>query len=468
MPGTGPAGRPRRTARLGRRIAAAVLIPAVLALVAVDVFAILAARNAEREAVLQRMERSAEVVGRERRFFLDAPLDSEEVRRRLAVVAGFDWILRREDGRTASSLAEPGDLAVVLSGLPGDEAREVSVGTRRFLARSTDLDGASLVLLFSAEAIEEAGRRTALPVLLASLAALVAAGLAAAVLGRGLSAPLRDLAEDARRAAGEGGDLRPVSARSAAEVHDLAASLQSMLDDLRRAENEHVRRERLAVLGEFAAGVAHEIRNPLSSMRMTLQLLPESGPGDGNVAEDVGVILTEIDRLERSVDELLVFAGEPKLERTTCDVRELLDRSREMLRPQVEHLGLRLNVEDDDAPSLEVTGDPRRLRTCVDNLLLNALQVTQRGGVVTVRMARRGEEVTLEVEDDGPGIPEEVGEQIWEPFFSGRPGGSGLGLAVTRRLVRLHGGDVSVRSGPTGSCFTVSLPAALGESGEAG
>jgi signal transduction histidine kinase len=238
-----------------------------------------------------------------------------------------------------------------------------------------------------------------------------------------------------------------------------------MHDALLAAEEARLRRERLAVLGEFAAGVAHEIRNPLASMRMTLQLLERDAAA--KEAEDLRVVLDEVRRLEASVEDLLLYAGAPRLDKGSVDLAgEVRDAAR-VLRRQADHLGVEVAVEE--APGTpRVPGDAARLRTAAVNLLLNAVQASPRGGKVRARIQPAGGGVVLEVADEGPGIPAEAGERVYEPFFTGRPGGTGLGLAVTRRIAEAHGGALSYRSGPGGTVFRLEVPAELGETPPAG
>ncbi len=452
--------------RLGRRIALAVVAPAAAALAAVDLLAVHAARGAERNQVLRRMDGTARALSEDPRFFLDAPLDAEGIRRRLAGIAGFDFVLARGDGAPTSSLPGPA-AAEALARTPPEAAggADIVAGGRGYLAVRRDRSGASLVLLFPTDVVEQAGREAALPVILASGAGLLLAAAAGLLLGARLTRPLRALADTARDV-GRGGERRRADeATGPAEVRDLARSLNAMLDALEKAEAEHVRSERLAVLGEFAAGIAHEIRNPLSSMRMTLQLVGEGLRG--KEAEDVLVILDEVARLEASVEGLLLYAAEPRLARGPVDLAAVAGEAARLLARQTAHLGVTVEVEAaGGAPA--ALGDEARLRTCATNLLLNAIQASPRGGRVRARAAGGEATAVLEVSDEGPGIPAEVGDRIFEPFFSGRPGGTGLGLAVTRRIVEAHGGRISFRSGAAGTVFRVEVPSVLGERAPAG
>jgi signal transduction histidine kinase len=444
--------------RLGRRIAIAIAAPAAAALAAVGFIAVGAARAAERVAVVRRMEATAEAVAGDPRFFLAAPLDAAGVRRRLAEIAGFDFVLSRAGQEPLSSLPGPAAGEALAGAPPGAHGVEVRAGGAAYLAVRRDRGGASLLLLFPTEAVDRAGRDAALPVLLASLAGLAAAAGAGLLLGERLSRPLRSLADEARSVAGGGERRRVEAAAGPVEARDLAAGMNAMLEALRRSEEERVARERLAVLGEFAAGVAHEIRNPLSSMRLTLQLLGEGLRG--KAAEDLALLLDEVGRLEASVEEMLLFAGKPRFAREPVDLAATAREAARLHARQADHLGVAVVVEE--APGgARALGDGPRLRTCAANLLLNAVQASPRGSSVTVRAGPGG----FEVADRGTGIPPEVGERVFEPFFSGRPGGTGLGLAVTRRIVEGLGGRISWTSGAAGTVFRVELPPVPPESG---
>jgi signal transduction histidine kinase len=448
--------------RLGRRIALAVVAPAAAALAAVDLLAVRAARDAERSQVVRRMDAAAEALAEDPRFFFAAPLDAAAIRDRLARVAGFDFVLARGSGAPAASLP-PGAAEEALRAAPSSaHGVEIRAGGEGYLALRRDRGGASLVLLFPTAAVEKAGREAALPVLLASAAGLLAAAAAGLLLGERLARPLRALADGARTVAREGAGPRADEERGPAEARDLARSLNAMLDALRAAGEERLRRERLAVLGEFAAGVAHEVRNPLASMRMTLQLLGEGLRGKD--AEDLQVVLDEVRRLEGSVEDLLLYAaGSPRLAREPVDLAAVAREAARVLERQAVHLGVPIEVEE--APGTpRVSGDPARLRTCATNLLLNAVQASPRGGKVRARASAADTGAALEVADEGPGIPPEVGERIYEPFFTGRPGGTGLGLAVTRRIAEAHGGSLTFRSGAGGTVFRLELPAGPGDS----
>jgi signal transduction histidine kinase len=235
----------------------------------------------------------------------------------------------------------------------------------------------------------------------------------------------------------------------------------------RLSETEAViaRQERLVSLGTLAAGVAHEIRNPLTAIKFRLFSLKQSLPEELSDHEDIGVIQGEIQRLERIVKEFLLFArpAEPVLAR--LPVADLLASVRDLLRAELERRGVRLELASSE--TLNLRADRQQLQQVLINLVLNAAEASGRNGLVSVA-ARSGEGVlggrlqpviTLEVSDTGPGVPEGLEQQIFDPFFSTKEGGTGLGLPIAARIVEKHGGQLQFSSQHTrGTTFSAVLP----------
>jgi signal transduction histidine kinase len=296
-----------------------------------------------------------------------------------------------------------------------------------------------LIMTYKAEVVSAEKRHAVLP--LAGVAALglglvLALGL---VTTAALARPLERLAAQAKSQ--PKGDVARVG--GGAELDHLVEAMNRMLAEVRRAE-------RLGVMGQMAAGVAHEIRNPLSSIKMTVQMLRERGPD----AESFDLILREIERLELITAEL-TGASQPlrkepvKLDSVVDDVLELMSR-------RLDHLGVR--VEKTYAPVPEVQVDVARFKRCVMNLVLNGAQAMPAGGPLRVRVAPRDGRIRFSVTDAGNGVPADIGSKVFEPFVTTKQDGVGLGLALTKRIVEDHGGAIGYDSTPGGTTFWIELP----------
>jgi signal transduction histidine kinase len=221
---------------------------------------------------------------------------------------------------------------------------------------------------------------------------------------------------------------------------------------------------RLAALGQFAAAIAHDIRTPLTSISLNVQILRRKLQLSDDDREHLDIALEELARLDRSVGEILDFAKPVKLTSQQIDVGELIEAAAKGLFTVLSEKGVALELEpgpNGREATMTVHGDPQRLRQVLVNLLDNAADASARGAKVTLRASGDAEHVAIEIEDHGRGIGADDLPKIFDPFFTTRPDGTGLGLAICHKVVRAHGGDIKVRSVPgAGSTFTVVLPAA--------
>jgi signal transduction histidine kinase len=232
-----------------------------------------------------------------------------------------------------------------------------------------------------------------------------------------------------------------------------------------RAEEALKRRDRLAAMGELASTVAHEIRNPLNSVGLTAQRLrrefldaPPAGASERAEAEELlGVMADETKRIDRIVQQFLDYARPPALRVETTDVAALVRDLGERQRAQAEARGVRLEVDTAAATSAPV--DPAQLRQALDNLVRNAVDATPEGGLVrVVARAERGGHA-IEVRDTGRGIDPDDLPKIFDLYFTTKPEGTGVGLAVTQQIVTAHGGTLEVESEPgSGTTMTIRLP----------
>lgn len=217
-----------------------------------------------------------------------------------------------------------------------------------------------------------------------------------------------------------------------------------------RAERDQ---QQARLLAQVAAAAAHEIRNPLGVIRGTVELMRERPELDARGRESLQDVLGEVERLKQLTEDLLDLSADRALALETVALGELLAQS--VAAVQRAHPGARFSWAPTAVPS--VRGDPGRLRQVFLNLLQNAAQASP-AGRVTVSVEVAGTVLTVRIEDDGPGIPSEVAAHLFEPFATARAGGTGLGLAVSRRLVERHGGTLRNVPRPAGARFEVSLP----------
>ena len=220
--------------------------------------------------------------------------------------------------------------------------------------------------------------------------------------------------------------------------------------------------EQTALVGTIASGLAHEIRNPLSTLRMNLQLLREDWDNPITERERKGlkkidVLLRETERMEAVVSNFLRFAAGHKLRLEPTDLNTLAGELLDFLAPQADRSNIRLKRElTGDLPRVEV--DANLIRQALLNLLVNAQQAMPTGGDITLRTAANGQFVRLSVSDTGPGISEEDQQKIFTLYYSTKPGGTGLGLPMVKKIVEEHQGKVEVESTPDrGSTFTLCL-----------
>ena len=235
------------------------------------------------------------------------------------------------------------------------------------------------------------------------------------------------------------------------------------LDSLESIDTQLRVSERLAALGRITAGVAHEVKNPLNSMRLWLENLKESLSYDGDNAaasQAVQVLDKEIDRLDQVVKRFLDFTRPMDVRLEATQLAELLREVLEIAKPQLEKSNIQLaQLLPIDVPAVYV--DRALLKQAVLNLVLNAAEAMPNGGQLRLMLSRRGEMAEITVGDTGKGIPPENVQKIFQLFFTTRPGGSGIGLASTFRIVQLHNGSINFTSEVgRGTTFRIELPLA--------
>lgn len=248
------------------------------------------------------------------------------------------------------------------------------------------------------------------------------------------------------------------------EVGRVGRAFNRMTRSLRRTLQELADHRALAAVGEFAASLAHEIRNPLSAVRLDLQVVEEELPADSHVRRVQRRALGEIERMDATLASALQTARSGRWEAGAVLLSEPVLAA--VASAAAAPGGPAPTVTPDPLPAVRVRGDPGALRQLFLNLLLNAREAAGREGLVRVEVERSGGEVVVRVVDDGPGIPEELRPRVLEPLVSGREGGTGLGLSIADRIARAHGGTLEIAGGPRGGTVViVRLPVHAGEPG---
>ena len=236
------------------------------------------------------------------------------------------------------------------------------------------------------------------------------------------------------------------------------------LTALRRMEERARRNERLAAVGALAAGLAHEIRNPLASMSGSVEILRSELPSGARHERLMDIVLRETDRLNGLLEDFLRFARPSTPRRELVALRAVISDAVDLFRNDPEGASCDLNVEVDDG--LVVEGDAGQLQRAFLNLLLNAAQATGGKGGIRVGAEKADGRLRIWFSDDGPGVARADLDRIFDPFFTTRERGTGLGLALVHRTMEAHGGHVEVESEVgKGSRFTVTLPAVDSEVG---
>jgi len=298
------------------------------------------------------------------------------------------------------------------------------------------------------------------------LAVILALTLAAALLlatlsGRRVVRPLTELTSAIRGLSGGSTSPLYVPVRTQDEVGTLATAFNRMASELDRAQRDLVEAAKFAFVGELAAGVAHEVRTSLGVLRSSAQILERSLPTDGSAetVELAGLIRAEVDRLGGVVNDLLSLGRPHALHLETTPISDPIFRAVDSVEPQAHEKGIEVSRVP-LAHDPEVLCDGALMYQVALNLLVNSIQALEDGGRVEVTIVEtRDGYAGFEVRDDGPGIPEEIGSKVFQPFVSAREGGIGLGLTFAKRIVFEHRGRISLDTTPgSGTCFRIELP----------
>jgi signal transduction histidine kinase len=228
-----------------------------------------------------------------------------------------------------------------------------------------------------------------------------------------------------------------------------------------RMKEQVWRLERLAGLSNLAAGLHHEIKNPLTALSIHVQLIEErlrAGGAPGPLGELVGVLKAEVRRLNGVLERFRDYASLQRITLRPTDPLGVLEGVARLIGPQAERQGVRLSLDQPGPAPPAVPLDEEKFREAVLNLVVNALDAMPDGGDLTLSARAAADALVVEVGDTGPGIPEEIRGDLFKPYVSTKRKGTGMGLALTEKLISQHGGQVSYQTGPGGTVFRLTLP----------
>ena len=275
-----------------------------------------------------------------------------------------------------------------------------------------------------------------------------------------ISKPMRELAETAREVAIGNTSLRVEPAKGR-EANELAEAFNHMLDELAVANKQLVQTASLAAVGKLSASVVHEMRNPLSTIKMNVQALQKKVEGDPNYSELGSLAFRQAERLEQMLTDLLNYGKPIELELSQVNLKELVIEVTTILQPKANAKKLQIDFTINNG-SKKIIADPEHLRRVLINLIDNAIRACSHGGSVKISSTSEDIDInyiSISIADTGSGIPENKKEQVFRPFYTTREDGTGLGLAIVKKIVDLHGGMVTVSNHHGGgTVFTIKLP----------
>jgi two-component system NtrC family sensor kinase len=336
------------------------------------------------------------------------------------------------------------------------------------------LNGVLAIDMSLAETRQKVGELSKTMLLWALGIAAVLAVFLSLFLTRFVTRPIQDLTAAMEQT--ESGLEARVNVRSADDIGRLGRAFNSLLARLELARGsvdryhyEQMKRaDRLASIGEMAAGIAHEIKNPLAGIAGVIQVLKKEMPSESQNRAVLDEVLSQIERMDKAVRNLLSFARPPEPKMTLVDVNDVIGKLFDFLDPQFAKHSISSELKlGSGLPWLNL--DPDLIQQAFINIALNAIQAMQGGGKFTIETRLRKPPAqnaagALEIvfTDTGRGISPENMSLIFNPFFTTRQQGTGLGLSITQRIVEQHNGEIYVASHGKGSCFTISFPCPAG------
>jgi two-component system, NtrC family, sensor histidine kinase HydH len=312
---------------------------------------------------------------------------------------------------------------------------------------------------------ERVGRLVYLLMLVVGVAGPLGGLLSGLGIARGLSRSICQLSVRVRGIAQRlDQDVASVNLVADGDLHNLDRELQHVVlrveevaERLQRQQRDLLRAEQLAAVGQLAASVAHEVRNPLTAVKMLVEVALRPNQPKPLTDDDLHVMHREIARLEKTVQNFLDFARLPTPRRSDCDLRDVVARAVDLVQARARFQHVEVAVDSPPAP-VTASVDRDQLHTVLVNLFLNALDAMPQGGTLGVTVGRQEGTATVQVCDTGPGIAPEMMDRLFTPFASSKPTGTGLGLSLSRRIVEEHGGSLEASNRAEGGArFTIVL-----------
>lgn len=335
-------------------------------------------------------------------------------------------------------------------------------------ARGSPRRWGSIKIGLSLEDIRKELFSTRLMLILIGFVGLFLGIFGATFLARRITRPVKRLAEGTVKIS-EGDFSQKIEIDSQDEIGDLARNfnemshqLQLTQEGMKMAQKKLIQAEKLASIGRIAAGIAHEIRNPLTSVKLNIQKVLGSRRLEDITREHLSISQEGIDQIENFVKELLNFTRVPELQLDRFDLRQVMEESVKMLSESLAMKKIKLNAHYQDR-ALEVCVDADKIRQVFLNILHNACEAVDDGGQISVSLSsvqvNSVQKARVEIADDGCGIPKKDWENIFEPFYTTKATGFGLGLANARKIVEQHKGSIKVRKKEgKGACFEILFP----------
>ncbi len=388
----------------------------------------------------------------------------------------FDSVLLDTDGQAIVALGSKDDAVVWaaralenFTNIGSSGVFDYSANNLEYIAGAsrTSLGNLTVVTRISASAAYLTARQLLDDLILVSLVIVLIAAIFGVLVSRQITRPLERLSNAVRKIAKGDFDVN-VAIKSSDEIgmlsnsfNEMAGELKERESSLKAAQDALVQSEKMAAIGTLSAGLAHEVKNPLSAVLGYAQLSKRKLDQPEALLKNLDIIEHETKRCNEIISNLMQFSRQEKGEFVQIAVNEVVSKSMTIVDHQLSLKNVRIESElADDIP--QITGNANQLQQVLMNLMINAQHaIGDDGGTITLATFVRDESVTITVSDTGPGVPAEIRAKIFEPFFTTKPAGqgTGLGLSVTYGIIKDHGGEITVERADTGGAkFVIILP----------